>query len=340
MSLARQLLSHGFLVAAVLLAVIAYIFRADLFDNQVQHRQSLTSSELADTAVVMTAEEAAQDELQKQVQPSTHSQSDYRPETQAEIKRVDIDDEIKAVAPPVTTPVIDIKEEQALLKRAEQLLAQEPPVSNQSLAEVDVQQATEITKQPEAAPVTEQARTTQAELQQAAEIIEHPEVATDNAEQIAAQVPHAIQPVPAKNQPAFSNTGPATYNRPAYGTKPGTPPVSYQQKQRLDSQIQEVLYSAREAFWNGSVDKAESLYKSLIGKGNTSPDVYGELGNVYYANGKLEDAATMYYEAGVRLSEQQHFGPAMHMVSILKGLKSDKAALLEKTVTGAVWPAQ
>ena len=191
------------------------------------------------------------------------------------------------------------------------------------------QQAVEVVEQVVAAPVAEQT----------AEATEHPEVTTNK--QIGAPVPHVTQPVPVQNQNLSAASKSVSENdRSGYGMKSGMPPASPQPEQMLDSQTQQVLYSAREAFWNGSVDKAESLYKSLISKGNTSPDIYGELGNVYYANGKLEDAATMYYEAGVRLSELQLFGPAMHMVSILKGLKSDKAALLEQTVTGAVWPAQ
>jgi tetratricopeptide (TPR) repeat protein len=57
---------------------------------------------------------------------------------------------------------------------------------------------------------------------------------------------------------------------------------------------------AREAYWSGRPDDAELLYRRLVERYPDDPDLYGELGNLYLAQGRDGAAADAYFEAGLR----------------------------------------
>ncbi|MFC1673227.1 tol-pal system YbgF family protein [Pseudomonadota bacterium] len=67
----------------------------------------------------------------------------------------------------------------------------------------------------------------------------------------------------------------------------------------LDDAIKEQWSAARTAYWERDLEKAEELYKALV-ESSTEADVAGELGNIYFVQGRHEDAAAMFYEAGLR----------------------------------------
>jgi len=57
--------------------------------------------------------------------------------------------------------------------------------------------------------------------------------------------------------------------------------------------------AARTAYWKRDLDKAEELYKALLETSNEA-GIAGELGNIYFTHRRFEDAANMFYEAGLR----------------------------------------
>ena len=100
----------------------------------------------------------------------------------------------------------------------------------------------------------------------------------------------------------------------------------------------QVLHTARKLFWNGNVQGSEKLYLELINLDKNDPDAYGELGNVYYTQGKWKQAGEAYYEAAIRLLEQNNNGQAIDRVSyllmVIQGLDAESADKLKNKIAG------
>lgn len=86
-----------------------------------------------------------------------------------------------------------------------------------------------------------------------------------------------------------------------------------------------VLAAAREAYWLHDHREAESLYRQLIALDPDNPDGYGELGNLYFTQGKWEEAASVYFEAGSRLARTGHIMEAENLLDVIRGLESPRA---------------
>jgi uncharacterized protein HemY len=61
-----------------------------------------------------------------------------------------------------------------------------------------------------------------------------------------------------------------------------------------------------------------------------TPDGYGELGNVHYAQGEWDKAGESLYQAAIRLLDKGRSDKAYNMLSIIRGLQHERAAELEK----------
>jgi hypothetical protein len=97
----------------------------------------------------------------------------------------------------------------------------------------------------------------------------------------------------------------------------------------------ELLAAAREAFWLHNYDDAEKNYRALTELEPQNPDGYGELGNMYFSQGRWEDAAAAYYEAGTRLISEGRLDPARELVTVIRGLNGQQADELSKLITSA-----
>jgi len=96
-----------------------------------------------------------------------------------------------------------------------------------------------------------------------------------------------------------------------------------------------VLASAREAYWLRDFDTAEQQYQALIQLEPQNPDGYGELGNMYFSQGKWPEAAAAYYEAGVRLLDEGLIVQARQMVEVIRGLNGSQADELDAKIAAA-----
>ena len=99
-----------------------------------------------------------------------------------------------------------------------------------------------------------------------------------------------------------------------------------------------LLIKARQSFWNGKVTESEKIYLGLSALDNHDPSVYGELGNVYYAQGKWKQAGEAYYEAAIRLLEQENNGQVADQVNyllrVIQGLDTESAEKLKSKIAG------
>ncbi len=100
----------------------------------------------------------------------------------------------------------------------------------------------------------------------------------------------------------------------------------------------ELLAAAREAFWLHNYEDAEKNYRALTKLEPENPDGYGELGNMYFSQGRWEEAAAAYYDAGIRLVREGHIDRARELVSVIRRLNGKQADELEKLISSAATP--
>lgn len=85
---------------------------------------------------------------------------------------------------------------------------------------------------------------------------------------------------------------------------------------------------AREAFSKGKPE-AVTAYLDLAKRYPDVPELTGELGNIYFQQGKMAEAATQYYETAQRLIRLGQPGPAACLIDVMRYLDADKAKALE-----------
>ena len=96
-----------------------------------------------------------------------------------------------------------------------------------------------------------------------------------------------------------------------------------------------LLAAAREAYWLRDYDVAESKYLALTRLEPDNPDGYGELGNMYFSQGQWDQAASAYYEAGVRLVGQGLLDQAGELAAVIRGLNGGQADDLDRKINAA-----
>ncbi|MCW9057566.1 MAG: tetratricopeptide repeat protein [Gammaproteobacteria bacterium] len=94
------------------------------------------------------------------------------------------------------------------------------------------------------------------------------------------------------------------------------------------TQTPDPLVAARHAFWAQDLDAAERLYRQAAEFDPASADALGELGNLYYAQGRWADAATVYAGAVERLAASGDQLRAEHLIRVLDGLDPERAQSL------------
>ena len=94
------------------------------------------------------------------------------------------------------------------------------------------------------------------------------------------------------------------------------------------SSQQEMLGEARVAFQGGDFNKSVSLYQALGELNPGDPNIFGELGNVFYSQGKWKQAGEAYYEAASLLLDQGHTGQVQYLYRVIQGLDQESAEKL------------
>ncbi len=159
-----------------------------------------------------------------------------------------------------------------------------------------------------------------------------------NATPPAAQAPPASAPAiksaaraPAPPAPPSASVAPQpTAATPAVPQQFDTAPAAPQAAAPSDprGQMLKEWAAAREAFAKGRPE-AESAYVNLVQRYPDVPELTGELGNIYFQQGKMGDAANQYYETAQRLIRLGQPGPAACLIEVMRHLDADKAKALE-----------
>ena len=96
------------------------------------------------------------------------------------------------------------------------------------------------------------------------------------------------------------------------------------------SSERDLLISARNAFNQGAMIESEKFYLELTDLDQDNADFFGELGNVYYAQGKWDEAGQAYYEAAVRLISEGNQNQVGYLHRVIKGLNAEHAEKLSQ----------
>lgn len=91
------------------------------------------------------------------------------------------------------------------------------------------------------------------------------------------------------------------------------------------TEIQSRLEAARSAYWKRDLKTAEALYKALIADAPTNADIKGELGNLYYGQRRMKDAARLYHQTGLQLIADGNRRQIMPLIGVLQSIAPDKA---------------
>lgn len=133
-----------------------------------------------------------------------------------------------------------------------------------------------------------------------------------------------MSPAPAAPPQAATEATPVGVMPPPTA-QPGSAPA-------LGDALRAGWIEARRAHVSGNIEDAERRYKALMRDFPDEPDLAGELGNIYYAQGKNDSAADMFMEAGQRMLRGPNPERAGILLGILNRLDQNKASALRKAL--------
>lgn len=107
-------------------------------------------------------------------------------------------------------------------------------------------------------------------------------------------------------------------------------------KDELDSMMND-WQAARQTFAKSKPEAVEA-YKRLVSRYPRVVALRGELGNVLYSMGRMNDAAEQYYEAALLHLEGPEPGVAACLVDVIKGIDPERARSLASKVAGKSCP--
>jgi len=107
----------------------------------------------------------------------------------------------------------------------------------------------------------------------------------------------------------------------------------------IDAQTRALWLDARRAFLKRDYETCERNYENLIAATKDNMDAYGELGNVYFNQGKREKAAAAYYEAAAIMINKGEVRRAASLSGLLHHLDPSKAQQLKSLLDSAMQPS-
>lgn len=96
--------------------------------------------------------------------------------------------------------------------------------------------------------------------------------------------------------------------------------------------VREAWITARKSFYQRNYELSEQSYRKVIDSTENNFDAYGELGNVYFNQGKNKQAAAAYFEAAAILVRKGQVNRARSLMGLLRHLDKAKADELQKLI--------
>ncbi len=351
MNLLARILSHGCALALVALIAIALMYRGDLFPEWelpeflvIEDKTSTGEGEPSGAV-----DRSQPDAVASSLEPAVTESAAVEPAE--ETGSVEADDSSTVDAPPAASPDITVESDTAAhppvapetavpdgdagqdsaASDAVTVVTEEEPSASSTQAETvsgedsvtDDAVAGSDPDEPSAdSPLTEEAPDPREDEPVALSVVDTADEAVSAAPESSATDEPSLALESA--QPSASMPGPLVSEAPAAAMDSNHEKSAY-----------ELLAVAREAYWLRDYESAEKYYRQLIQIEPDNPDGYGELGNMYFAQGQWEHAAAAYYEAGVRMIKAGMVVQARQLVDVISGLNGTQADELEQQVNAA-----
>ena len=369
MNLLARILSHGFAFAVVAIIIIVLMYRGEfspgweLPDFLAIESQPEATAEADSGTVARAADEA--------VPPADPAAITPEPAEEPAVPLAPVpaaatsDDIPPAVAPespeePLATGSMDSASNEVPPPEDEMPAAGQADdvtslASSDTVAVTDTQTAEAVDEAPATDPAASTGSTDQA-VDDAAEpsvdtlADESSTMVDDSVSTLAEEPVAADETTPADTTPVTADVAPvettptaAEEPEPTAEIAPATEPPAVPEKAEVSGAVDdattetpyEVMAEARESYWLRDFDAAEQHYRKLTQIDPDNPDGYGEMGNMYFSQGKWDEAATAFYEAGTRLVKTGHLVQARQMVEVIRGLNGPQAEDLEAQVIAA-----
>ena len=110
-------------------------------------------------------------------------------------------------------------------------------------------------------------------------------------------------------------------------------PTAPEAETETGGNIQARLEEARQAYWKRDIAGAEARYKGLVNDAPDNADIKGELGNLYFSQRRIPEAAEMYHQAGLQLIKDGNTQQVMGLVGVLQNIAPEKAADLRNRLS-------
>ena len=104
---------------------------------------------------------------------------------------------------------------------------------------------------------------------------------------------------------------------------------------KTSDSVKESWITARKSFYQRDYDKSIQSYQDVIDNTEDNFDAYGELGNVYFNQGKKQQAAYAYFEAAAILIKKGQVNRAQSLMGLLRHLDKTKAEELQALIESA-----
>jgi len=313
MKIIRWLLSHTILILLIVAVIYGYMFWGNLLGDDTPAGKTIAylSEEFEGVAEFVDAVKAKQEKRQQttasnQTQATTSSSES---DVQAESK------------PEATIPAVIANEEIAKVDTKAGNIEQKPVSISYSHNDMRVEQNSDGDISAVRKTAVREATTNQVREQN---------VLSDNKQAAVSPLTKA-----AVSEAAVSNVG---------SSKAPESFVSAEVEEKLDNlddkgkvidaskneTLRESWIVARKSFYQRNYKKSEQSYLKVIDASENNYDAYGELGNVYFNQGKNEQAASAYYEAAAILVRQGQKNRARSLMGLLRHLDKSKAVELKK----------
>lgn len=300
MKIIRWLLSHTFLILLIVVVIYGYMFWGNLAGENTPAGKTLAylSNEFVEVEEFIAAVKAKQAKLSEEKQSVSVAKSER----------------VTEQAVPVT--------------KSEQMAAP----GNNNIAHLPVNpqhdyQPPVVSKNTEASPRTE------------AEIAKN-NIPVAAIAQVQQREPEVL--TAARNETVINNA-PAIFAK----TEPAEKFISAETEKQLDNvdergqaisatqqyeAVRSLWITARKSFYQRNYKLSEQSYKQVIDKTKDNVDAYGELGNVYFNQGKNKEAASAYFEAAAILVRNGQTSRARSLMGVLRHLDESKADELKQLI--------
>jgi tetratricopeptide (TPR) repeat protein len=99
--------------------------------------------------------------------------------------------------------------------------------------------------------------------------------------------------------------------------------------------VRDMWITARKSFYERNYELSEKSYRQVIDSTKNNFDAYGELGNVYFNQGKDKEAAAAYFEAAAILIKKGQVSRARSLMGLMRHLDKSKAIELQQLIDAA-----